>query len=131
MLPQVRVSAGYHHFFDKESKKYNDEQKKLKNGTNEYLGGVEVDVHKRVTLSTGFQVTRYGLTDEFMNDMKFVTNSWSLGVGAAVKLSDKATLNVAYFNTFYDKYKTAEKNGVSSEFTRTNKVLGAGIDICF
>lgn len=133
VLPQVRLSAGYHHFFDEESKKYNDEQKCLKNGTNEYLGGVEVDVHKRVTLSAGVQLTRYGLTDEFMNDMKFVTNSWSLGVGAAVKLSEKATLNVAYFNTFYDHYKTAKNptTGVSVDFTRTNTVLGAGLDINF
>lgn len=132
ILPNLRVDAGYHHFYDKQSVKYGNKQDLLKGGTNEYLGGVEYDATEKLTVSGGFQVTRYGLSDEYMNDMSFVVNSWTFGLGAKYKFNDKVALQVAYFQTNYDHYKTAmSAQGIQNDFTRTNKVIGAGIDITF
>ena len=64
----MRVNLGYHHFYDKNCKWYGNTQEKLKGGTNEYLGGAEWDVTKRLTISAGGQLTRYQLTDEYMNE---------------------------------------------------------------
>lgn len=132
-MPNLHINAGYHHFYDCDSKKYNDEQKLLSGGTNEYLGGVEYDINNKFSASAGVQVTRYGLTDAFMNDMSFVCNSWSFGLGASYKVTDKIKVEVAYFQTNYEKYKTEtpNANGTMNEFNRTNRVLGAGVTFDF
>lgn len=132
MLPNVRVNAGYHHFYDAESKKYADKQKLLDGGTNEYLGGVEWDPVDKLTVSGGFQITKYGLTDSYMNDISFVVDSWSFGLGAKYQVSDKVAVNAAYFQTNYGDYRTAPSAaGVQNSFTRTNKVLGLGVEVDF
>lgn len=131
IIPEVRVNAGYHHFYDKQSKKYNNEQDLLDGGTNEYLAGLELDVIKNLTISGGLQFTRYGLTDEFMNDMSFVTNSWSYGFGVKYQVSDKVAINAAYFKTKYDHYKMGDPSTIANDFTRSNRVGGIGVELSF
>ena len=129
----VRVNLGYHHFYDKNVKWYNDTQELLDGGTNEYLGGAEWDVTKKLTISAGTQITRYQLTDAYMNDMSFVVNSYSVGFGFNYKVSDVVTLKAAYFQTNYDDYKrvTSTEPLISDTFTRTNRVLGIGCEMNF
>ncbi|MBO4827507.1 MAG: transporter [Prevotella sp.] len=129
----IRLNLGYHHFFDKDVNWYNNTQKLLGGGTNEYLGGAEWDVNDRLTVSGGLQLTRYQLTDEYMNDMSFVVNSSSFGFGFAYKVSDKVTLNAAYFQTNYEHYDriTSKEPLVSDSFTRSNRVLGVGCQVDF
>lgn len=131
IVPEVRLSAGYHYFFDKQSKKYNDEQETLKGGTNEYLAGLELDVVKNLTVSGGLQFTRYGLSDEFMNDMSFVTNSWSYGFGVKYQVSDKVAINAAYFKTKYEHYEMGDPKTIANDFTRSNRVGGIGVELSF
>ena len=129
----VRLNLGYHHFYDKNARWYNDSQDLLDGGTNEYLAGAEWDVTKKLTISTGGQITRYQLTDAYMNDMSFVVNSFSFGLGFNYKVSDIVTLKAAYFQTNYDDYKrvTSTEPLVSDTFTRTNRVLGIGCELNF
>lgn len=132
VLPNVRLNAGYHHFYDTDSKKYGDKQKLLASGTNEYLGGAEWDPVDKLTVSGGFQVTRYGLTDSYMSDLSFVVSSWSFGLGARYQVSDKVAINAAYFQTNYSDYHTQPSAaGVQNSFTRTNKVAGIGVELSF
>ena len=141
----VRINAGYHHFYDKAAKKtyykmneagvstrYDNKNDMLANGTNEYLGGAEWDITKKLTASAGFQITRYGNTDEYINDISFVVDSWSYGLGVKYKVTDKIAINAAYFKTCYDDYTTAvDANGVQNSFTRSNRVGAIGVDIKF
>ena len=129
----VRLNVGYHHFYDKNARWYNDSQELLDGGTNEYLAGAEWDVTKKLTISTGGQITRYQLTDAYMNDMSFVVNSFSFGLGFNYKVSDVVSLKAAYFQTNYDDYKrvTSTEPLVSDTFTRTNRVLGIGCELNF
>ena len=129
----VRLNVGYHHFYDKNARWYNDSQELLDGGTNEYLAGAEWDVTKKLTISTGGQITRYQLTDAYMNDMSFVVNSFSFGLGFNYKVSDIVSLKAAYFQTNYDDYKrvTSTEPLVSDTFTRTNRVLGIGCELNF
>ena len=140
ITPNVRVNAGYHHFYDKNTHWYQHSEKLLKNGTNEYLGGAEWDVTKRLQVSGGIQLTRYGLSDEYMNDMSFVVNSWTFGVGAGYKVTDKVKVNVAYFQTNYTHYdmNTPQQDmpalgltipAGTNSFTRTNNVFGVGVEM--
>ena len=130
---KFRLNLGYHHFFDTDVNWYNNTQDLLDGGTNEYLAGVEWDLTDKLTISGGVQLTRYQLTDEYMNDMSFVVNSNSIGFGFNYKASDKVTLKAGYFQTNYDHYKRNDypQAGVSDDFTRTNRVLGIGCDLKF
>ena len=139
ILPNVRVMAGWHYFLDKRAKMPNDRQKLLSRNTQEYLAGVEWDITKDILVSAGGQITSYGLGDgAYLNDMSFVTSSHSIGFGAKFKVAKNMRVNVAYFFTNYKHFKKAyrqEIEGVKVEntddFTRTNKVLGVGLDIDF
>ena len=133
-IDAVRINAGYHHFYDKDVTWYGNTQDKLDGGTNEYLAGVEWDITDKLTVSTGCQFTRYQLTDDYMNDMSFVTPSWSFGLGLCYKVTDAVKLSAAYFQTNYETYKmdcqpTSLNNTTHNEFTRTNRVLGIGCEI--
>ena len=131
--------GSWHYYFDKNARMANDKQKLLESNTQEYLFGTEVDIAKDLTLSAGGQITSYGLGDgAFLNDMSFVTSSYSIGFGAKFKVAKNMAVNVAYFFTDYthkDKAYKASIQGVevqnTDRFTRTNKVLGVGLDIDF
>jgi len=127
----VRLNLGYHHFFDKKASWYNNAQDLLGGDTNEYLAGAEWDITDKFTISGGVQVTRYQLTDEYMNDMSFVVNSSSVGFGFNYKASDIVTLKAGYFQTNYENYDRVTSNDplISDSFTRTNRVLGIGCEL--
>ena len=132
----LRVNVGFHWFDDKNATSYDNRNKKLDRGTLEYNAGVEYDICKKVTLSTGWQNTSYGLSDDYMDDKSFVVSSNSVAVGGVYHISKKAHLNVAYFHTFYDHKETSETVALSasqsinynSDYTRNNNVFAVGID---
>ena len=140
MTPGVRLNLGYHHFFDKDAHWYEHSEKLLDGDTNEYLAGAEWDVTNKLQVSGGIQLTRYGLSDAYMNDMSFVVNSWTFGLGVGYQVSDKVKLNAAYFQTNYDNYDmdTPQQDMSSlgltvpagkNSFTRTNRVIGVGVEL--
>ena len=147
-IDALRINVGFHWFDDKNATssyswtdkdgKANqvDRHKKLKRGTLEYNAGIEYDLNKKVTLSTGWQNTNYGLSDEYMDDKSFVTSSNSVAVGGVYHINKKMDLNVAYFHTFYQHKKTTETDkstnqAYSSDYTRNNNVFAVGLDINF
>ncbi len=147
-IDALRINVGFHWFDDKNATssyswtdkdgKANqvDRNKKLKRGTLEYNAGIEYDLNKKVTLSTGWQNTNYGLSDEYMDDKSFVTSSNSVAVGGVYHINKKMDLNVAYFHTFYQHKKTTETDKstsqvYSSDYTRNNNVFAVGLDINF
>lgn len=144
----VRVNVGFHWFDDKNATSYKNRNKELDRGTLEYNAGVEVDVNKKITLSTGWQNTNYGLPDEnldtptskrYMDDKSFVVGSNSVAFGGVYHINKKMDLNVAYFHTFYQHKKTSEKVQLTaqksfnynSDYTRNNNVFAVGLDINF
>ncbi len=132
-IDQVSLNLGWHHYFDKQANWYNNAQELLSHDTNEYLAGVEWDVTEKLNVSLGGQLTRYGNTDEYINDMSFVVNSYSVGFGFSYKARKNITLSAAYFQTMYDDYKRTNylAEGTSDTFTRTNRVLGIGCQLDF
>lgn len=140
MTPGVRLNLGYHHFFDKSAHWYEHSEKLLDGDTNEYLAGAEWDITKKLQVSGGVQLTRYGLSDAYMNDMSFVVNSWTFGLGVGYQVTDKVKVNAAYFQTNYENYdmNMPEQNmsglGLTipegkNSFTRTNRVVGLGVEV--
>lgn len=125
LLPSLRVMAGWHHYFDVDTKQYT---KDMLGDTNEWLFGAEYDINKYVEISAGYQKTSYALKDEVMNDMSYNVSSWSFGLGVGVKVAKNMKINAAYFQTNYEDYNKVETTATNI-FTRTNRVLGLGLDI--
>lgn len=136
-LPVLRASVEYHFYDDKNAGMAGGKQKSLTKGTNEYLMGIEWDVIKRLTLSCGGQITDYGLSDNFQSDTSFSCDSYTLGFGARLMLSERANLNIGYMWTKYEDYTKTSKNyngtGLSGTnvYSRTNKVFGLSLDYRF
>lgn len=137
ILPTLRVSIGYNHYFDKHAKMADDKQKYIKHGTNEYVAGLEWDVCDWAQISGGIQRTKYGVSDQYQSDMSFALSSYSYGFGAGFNLAENVKLNIAYFWTDYSKStKYSEHFALTPMpgkelFERTNKVFGMGIDFSF
>lgn len=121
----LRVMAGWHHYFDVDTKQYT---KDMLSDSNEYLFGAEYDICDILQVSAGAQRTAYSLKDAGINDISFNVSSWSYGFGVGVKVSEKVKINAAYFQTLYDDYNKTEAI-VTNSFTRTNRVLGLGVDL--
>ena len=129
ILPSLRINAGWHHFFDVDTKQYT---KDMLGDSNEYLFGAEYDICKKLEVSAGMQRTEYDLKDAVMNDISFNVSSYSVGFGFGYKVNEKVKINAAYFQTFYDDYnKAKDAAGVTNSFTRTNRVIGVGVDLKF
>lgn len=126
-IKEVRLNVGGHYYFDKQAEWYNNAQDKLDHNSYEILAGAEWDVTDRFTISLGGQLTRYGLTDDYMNDMSFVVNSYSIGFGGNYKATDRLTLKAGFFQTEYGTYERTIPT--KDSFTRTNRVLGVGCEV--
>ena len=120
----------YHFFDDKNAQMAGDRQKELKHGTHEILAGVEYDINDKFTVSCGGQRTDYGLSDEYQKDTSFACDSYSVGLGGAWNINEKLRLNVSYFCSLYSDYTKPTSYG-SEVFSRTNHVVGVGIDYKF
>ncbi len=132
----IRATLEYHFFDDKNAKMANDRQKHLTHGTHEFLAGIEGDINDRWTLSCGVQRTDYGLSDDYQQNTSFACDSYSIGLGAAVKLTEKIRLNAGYFCSIYDDYNkqclsTREGYTGTETYSRTNHVIGLGVDFKF
>ncbi len=139
-IDELRINVGFHWFDDYNATSYNNRNKLLKKrGTLEFNAGVEYDVTKKITVSTGWQNTNYGLTDEYMDDKSFVVGSNSVGLGGVYHITKKLDFTVAYFHTFYDHVKTSEELTLApgktvtynSDYTRNNSAFAAGVNITF
>ena len=135
--PRLRASVEYHYYDDKNAKMADDRQKTLSHGTHEVLAGVEYDINKKFTISCGGQRTDYGLTDDYQQNTSFACDSYSLGCGGAWNVNDKIRLNVSYFCSLYSDYEKNLTNAygtpfnVKETYSRTNHVIGVGIDYKF
>ena len=96
-----------------------------------------VEYHFYDDKNAGVQFTDYGLSDDYQSDTSFSCDSYSLGFGAKLQLSERADLNVGYMWTNYEDYtKTTQNyNGIgvpgTNVYSRTNKVFGLSIDYRF
>lgn len=147
--PSLKVSGGFHHFFDSKAKMANvqfseqyldgttlknrfiDEPKQnfINGGVTEYLFGGEYDINQTLLVSAGGQITRTGVTDNYQTDMSNSLNSYSLGFGGAVKLTPNLRLNIAYFFTNYSAWTktTANYNSINTTTDASKNISGTDV----
>ncbi len=138
---KLRAAVEYHYYDDKNAGMAKDKQKALRHGTHEVLAGVEWDINETFTVSCGYQNTDYGLSDDYQTHTAFSCDSYSIGLGGAINVSEKVRLNLGYFWTTYKDYTKEVAAGNpgycnttlpgKDVYSRTNKVFGIGIDYKF
>ncbi len=136
-VEKVRLSAGWHFYFDRESEKYNHEEKNIKKGTMELSAGAEWDVTKQLTVSAGWQTTRYRLGDKYMQDLSFNNTNNMIGVGVRIHATERCSFDVGYMHTFYQAHDvtTPDYQGTGAaktdHYIRSNRVIAAGVNLNF
>ena len=131
---KFRGTLEYHWFDDKNAKMSGNRQEELKHGTQEILVGLEYDINKMFTVSAGAQRTDYGLKDTYQSNTSFACDSYSVGLGGAINVNEHLRFNLGYFCSIYKDYKRQTQYSgipVSETYSRTNHVLGVGIDYKF
>jgi hypothetical protein len=137
IIPSVTVSCGYHHFFDCDADMANNKEQFINGGINEYLLGAEWRICKMFLISAGGQITKTGVTDNYQTDLSYSLDSYSIGLGGAVIISEKVRINLGYLWTSYDDWtKNSDNyNGTSlagtDVYARTNKAFAVGVDFRF
>lgn len=139
-ISALRLQTGFHTYGDKSATQYGNKQDNIDGNTWELTAGIEYDVCPLLTLSCGWQQTSYDLSDAYMNDLSFVTNSQNIGLGLRLNLGDKWGIDLGYMHTFYDDRKVDTVAGVlptggqlikSDTYSRTNRVFGIGLNYAF
>lgn len=131
-IEEVRLMAGWHYYFDKAAKQYNGKQHLIDKNTQEFSAGAEWDCCKWVTISGSWQNTRYGLSEEYMNDLSFNLSNNMLGVGVRVHATEKISIDAGYMHTFYKNRTIASAGGLKTDlYERSNKVFGLGLNVDF
>lgn len=130
VIPSLRLNAGYHYYFDKDAK---GNATAVSDDTWEALFGVEWDVNKRLTVSTGVQRTEYGFADDEMSDLNFNVSSTAWCMGASYRFTPSLKMNVGYMHSFYGDHNvvTSATPQMSESYTRKNDVVGISLDFRF
>ena len=131
---KFRGTLEYHWFDDKHAKMQGNRQDALTHGTQEILIGLEYDINKTFTVSCGAQRTDYGLDDQYQTNTSFACDSYSVGLGGAVNITNHLRINLGYFCSIYSDYSRQTSYmtiPVSETYSRTNHVFGVGVDYKF
>lgn len=127
LLPSLRLSAGYVHYFDTDAVGSATE---VSDNTWEASFGAEYDINSKWLVSAGVRHTNYGFADEEMSDLNFNLDNFALCLGGAYKVNEKVTVNAGYMHTFYGDHDVKGED-LSTLYERKNDTWGVGVDIKF
>lgn len=139
---KVTLTAEYHYYFDKDAHFENalgtdiPKQKLINGNTMEYVFGVEWDVCKRLLLSCGVQYSDFDVRDEFHSELGFQLDALAVGIGGAVKISDKVKFNLGVCHGFYFPHTVTAVNASTgldyiSQYKRRSTTVSVGFDFKF
>ena len=137
VLPDLTVSAGYHHFFDSDAEMVDNKQKNINGGINEYLLGAEWRINDMFLISAGGLITRTGVTNDYQSDLDFFIHNYSFGFGGAVDVTENIRINLGCLLTGYQDWPKVSSNYSKTEmpgtdlFSRASKAFGIGADFRF
>ena len=131
-IEKVRLCASYHQFFDKVSTKHNNKQELIDHNTHEFILGAEYDINKLLTVSGSWEITRYGLSDEYMNDLSYSLSNNMIGGGVRIHATKRLSVDLGYMCTFYNDRKVVTPTTVGDKtdiYSRKNHSFGIGVNL--
>lgn len=133
-IEKVRLNAAYHQFFDKVSTKFLNKEELIDHNTHEFILGAEWDICKLITISGSWETTRYGMNDEFMNDLSFNLSNNMVGGGVRINATDRLSIDLGYMCTFYNDREVTTQTAAGPKtdvYSRKNHTFGVGFNIDF
>jgi len=139
VLPQLKISAGAHYYFDKDATIESAPGKKKEIDGNLYeiaLGG-EYDITDKILISAGYLYTKTGVGTGYQTDLSHSLTSSTVGFGGAFKATEKMTVNLGMLYTMYTSdaknidYSAYGIPTAKETYNRTNLGFAIGIDYHF
>ena len=131
-IEKLRIDAAYHQFFDKASKKYKNKQDLIDHNTHEFILGAEYDICKLITISGSWEITRYGLSDAFMNDLSYSLSNNMVGGGVRINATKRFSIDLGYMCTFYNDRQVTTQTAAGPKtdlYSRKNHTFGIGVNL--
>ncbi len=131
-IEKLRIDAAYHQFFDKASKKYKNKQDLIDHNTHEFILGAEYDICKLITISGSWEITRYGLSDAFMNDLSYSLSNNMVGGGVRINATKRFSIDLGYMCTFYNDRQVTTPTAAGPKtdlYSRKNHTFGIGVNL--
>ena len=129
-IEKLRLNAAYHQFFDKVSTKFLNKEELISHNTHEFLLGAEYDICKLITVSASWEITRYGLDDEYMNDLSFNLSNHMVGGGVRINATKRFSIDLGYMCTFSRDVTTQTAAGPKTDhYDRNNHTFGIGLNL--
>ena len=144
IVPALKLSVTYLHHFEPQATIESwapdaanpnggtivQRQKLIDHGTNEYQAGLEWKVIRGLTLSTGCQLSKVGVSELWQNDITHNLDNFTWGLGAAYHFNNRLTLNIGGIYTWYNSVSVGKTTPIQT-YERTNKAVAIGIDFRF
>ena len=148
IFPALRLSVTYLHHFEPQATIESwapnatqpaggttvKRQDLIDKGTNEFMAGLEYKLFNKLVLSTGCQLSKVGVKEDWQNDITHNLDNFTMGLGAAYHFGERLTLNIGGLYTWYTP---SEVKGVANTipftqtYDRSNKAIALGIDYRF
>lgn len=131
-IKELRLCASYHQFFDKVSTKFLNKQDLIDHNTHEFILGAEYDICKLITISGSWETTRYGMSDEYMNDLSFNLSNHMIGGGVRINATKRLNIDLGYMCTFYENREVTTQTAAGPKtdlYSRKNHAFGIGFNI--
>jgi len=134
LAPNLRVNVSGNYFFEKQADLEGAEDLIDKNSYN-FSVGFEYKATKKFLLSTGFEINKISVSDNYQSDLSHEISSSQIGFGGQYKLSQNLDLD---FGSVLVMYSDADKTIVSplvgpytEKYTRTSLVFAFGLGYQF
>lgn len=138
-LPQMRISAGMHYYFDKNAtiESAPGVEKVIDGNLYEIALGGEYDITDKILISAGYLYAKTGVGTGYQTDLSHSLTSSSVGFGGGFKVTEKMFLNLGMLYTMYTsdaKNIDYSKYGIPTAketYNRTNINFSIGVDYHF
>jgi long-chain fatty acid transport protein len=130
VLPDIKVSLGWHHYFDKDAN-WDGKEKKVNHNLNEYSAGIEYNISPRIMLSAGYLFAQTGVSHAYQSDMTYILSSNTYGFGGCFKATTKMEINVGVmYSKDIENHRTYDFNSirVKETYNRYEWLYALGVD---
>ncbi len=126
----LEVSCGYHRYFDKKVKYYNNDKANedyLDGDATEFALGLQYGLSDKLIVSGGYLFAKTQKKAKYQSDLSYSLPSSTIGVGGQYNLSDKFNVNLGISRTFYQD----KQNEAKDTFGKSAMLIAVGLGFSF
>jgi long-subunit fatty acid transport protein len=129
LFDNVRVSASYTNYFDKNAN-WDGKEESVDKNLYELALGMEYQLSDITAISAGYMHTKTGVGRGYQSDISFSLTGNSVGLGLMFKVNEKVDLDLGVLYTAYDsdyKEETYQSIAYKESYDKTNLVFSIGV----